>query len=137
MSWWSDVRALPGRVARIHNQMEKFMADTSPLLNQLAEDLRAYAAGPLKALLEENVTLKARNAELEGEDLAETDAAGNAVAAFNELANPVTASPDVPVEIPPVDVPSGEAPATPTDDTVQDPAAGTPVPDAESGDQPS
>jgi hypothetical protein len=90
---WQDLRALPARVAWIYNHLEKFMADTSPLLNKLAEDLRAYAAGPLKALLDENATLKARNAELE----------------FNELANPVSESPDVPVEIPPVEVP--EAPA--------------------------
>lgn len=82
------------------------MADVSPLLNQLATDLRAWAQGPFAELLAENARLAARNAELEGEDAAETGAAQNAVAAFNEITNPVTESPEVPVEIPPVEVPS-------------------------------
>lgn len=125
MSWWADLIALPGRVAQIYTRMEKFMADVSPILNKLADDLRAWAAGPFAAVLQENATLKARNAELEGEDVAESSAADNAVAAFNELTNPVTEAPEVPVEIPPVEVPetpaepsTGETPAGEGDTTV-------------------
>ncbi len=110
----ADVMAIRLTVLQIPtqlNRMEKHMADVSPLLNKLAEDLRAFGAGPFAAVLAENTALKARNADLEGEDVAETGAAENAVAAFNELANPVTESPEVPVDIEPVEVPTEEAPA--------------------------
>jgi hypothetical protein len=98
---------LPAQLTR----METAMADVSPLLNKLAEDLRTWSAGPFAALLADNARLSARNAELEGEDAAESSAAADAVAAFNEFAAPVTESPDVPVEIPPVEVPAEPAPA--------------------------
>lgn len=92
-------------------KLEKQMADMSPLLNKLAEDLRAWGAGPFAALLADNARLTARNAELEGEDAAETAAANEAAAAFNELVAPVNEAPEVPVEIPPVEVPAEPAPA--------------------------
>jgi hypothetical protein len=104
--WLRNLLALPTRVAEIHNRMEAFMADVSPILHQLATDLRTFAAGPFAALVARNAELEARNAELEGEDASESSAADDAVTAFNELVAPVTASPDVPVEIPPVEVPT-------------------------------
>lgn len=93
------------------NRLESAMADVSPLLNKLADDLRAWSAGPFADLLAENARLAARNAELEGEDAAESSAAENAAAAFNELVAPVSESPDVPAEIPAVEVPAESPPA--------------------------
>lgn len=93
------------------NRLESTMADVSPLLNKLADDLRAWSAGPFAALLADNARLAARNAELEGEDAAETSAAENAASAFNELVAPVSESPDVPAEIDPVEVPAESPPA--------------------------
>ena len=137
MLWLRNLRALPGRVARIHSWMEKFMTDTSPLLNQLAENLREFAAGPFAAMLAENATLRARVVELTREDDNETTAADNAVAAFNELVAPVTSAPEVPVEIPPVEVPapSGEDEPAPGDGTAVDPAADAPAVDPEADEQ--
>jgi hypothetical protein len=86
----------------VADRLEKMMADVSPLLTKLAEDLRAYATGPLAALIARNAELEARNAELEGEDASESSAANDAVEAFNEMTRPVTESPEVPVEIPEV-----------------------------------
>ncbi len=101
-------------VLRRIEHLERFMADTSPVLNKLAEDLRAWGAGPFAALLADNARLAARNAELEGEDVAESSAADNAVSAFNDLTAPVTESPDVPVEISPVEVPAAPPADEPT-----------------------
>jgi hypothetical protein len=81
------------------------MADVSPLLDQLANDIAAWAQGPFAEVLAENARLAARNAELEGEDAAETTAANRAVDEFNRIVNPVSQSPDVPAQIPPVELP--------------------------------
>lgn len=102
------------------NHLEIIMADNAPLLNKLADDLRTFAAGPFAAVLAENASLRSeRDAAradaatargeadaLLAEDAGETSAADNAVRAFNELASPVTESPEVPVEIPVVEVPA-------------------------------
>lgn len=107
---------------RLH-ALEKSMADVSPLLDKLAQDLRSWSAGPFAAVLADNARLTARNAELEGEDAAESSAAANAVSAFNELVAPVTDSPDVPVEIPPVEVPADPEPVVADEDNNLPPAA--------------
>jgi hypothetical protein len=94
--------SLPGLVNTLILELRKvapLMADVSPILTKLAEDLRAYGAGPLAALIAENVALK-------GEDAGESTAAQGAVDAFNAMVAPVTQSPDVPVEIPPVEAPA-------------------------------
>lgn len=88
--------------------MENLMADVSPLLTQLAQDLRAFGEGPFTELVARNAALEARNAELEGEDSAESAAAESAVSAYNEIAARVTRSPEVPEEIPPVQVPPAD-----------------------------
>ena len=101
---------------RVQN-LEMTMADVSPLLTKLASDLRTWTAGPYTALLARNAELEAREAArggLDATELANESTAGaDATSALNELIAPVTASPDVPVEIPPVDVP-----ADPTDPAV-------------------
>lgn len=99
------------RLRKMSDQLdtvEMIMADNSPLLNQLATNLRSFAQNEFANLVADNTRLASRVAELEGEDVAEAAAADNAVAAFNELTAPVTESPDVPVEIPPVDAPTEE-----------------------------
>lgn len=109
-------------------RLEKIMTDISPLLNQLADDMSTWAAGPFAELLAENVAVKADNAtlatqvsdlggEVEGlraEDASETSAAQRAVDGFNAFAAPVTESPEVPVEIPILEVPA-EIPAEGSD----------------------
>lgn len=112
-------------VLRRIEHLERIMADVSPLLNKLADDLRTWSAGPFAAVLAENAALRSERdtavadaasargeAEvLRSEDAAETSAADNAVSAFNELVAPVSESPDVPVEIPAVEVPAESPPA--------------------------
>lgn len=97
---------------------EDIMADVSPLLNKLAQDLRTWTAGPYAALLQRNAELEARVAAAEGleatEVANETTAGDDATDALNELIAPVTASPDVPVVIPPVEVPAPVDPEAPT-----------------------
>lgn len=112
VSWWSylagpwrSAAATPDILARL-TALENHMADVSPLLNQLADDIATWAAGPFAELLAENARLAARNAELEGEDVAETSAATRAVDEFNRIVAPVSESPEVPAEIPPVEVPA-------------------------------
>lgn len=117
---------LNAHTALVTNKLEAFMADVSPLLNQLAEDISAFAAGPFQGLLDDNAAKAARIAELEAaaglvaaEDAAETTAATAAVDSFNALAAKITDSPEVPVEIPPVEEPAPpvvEEPAPPVEE---------------------
>lgn len=117
---------LTAHTALVTNKLEAFMADVSPLLNQLAEDISAFAAGPFQGLLDDNAAKAARIAELEAaaglvaaEDAAETTAATAAVDSFNALAAKITDSPEVPVEIPPVEEPAPpvvEEPAPPVEE---------------------
>lgn len=83
------------------------MADQSALLNSVADGLRTLGA-TVTALLSENATLRARNAELEGEDVAESAASVNVKAEYDNLAGLFTAEPSVPdVEpLPPVEEPA-------------------------------
>lgn len=113
---------LDARIALVTTRLEAFMADVSPVLNTLAEDLRAFGEGPFKALVDENAQLKVDKATLlelidseaarvAAEDVAEESAAQRAVDEFNRIARPVTESPDVPVEIPDVEVPVDPEPS--------------------------
>ena len=81
---------IPAQLAR----METMMADTSALLDQVAEGINNLGQ-PVADLIAENVRLAARNAELEGEDAAETDAADRVKSAFEQLAARFS-SPEVP-----------------------------------------
>jgi hypothetical protein len=115
VSWWSylagpwrSAAATPDILARL-TELESRMADVSPILNQLANDMAAWASGPFAELLAENTRLAARNAELEGEDAAEATAAERAVAEFNRIVAPVSEAPEVPAEIPPVEVPTDQS----------------------------
>jgi hypothetical protein len=93
----------------ILNRLESLMADTSALLNEVAAGLR----GPLATSIQD---LIAENASLRGEDTAETGAAANVKAAFDELAGKFTADPSTP-DVPPLDpapVGGGDLPAEPT-----------------------
>jgi hypothetical protein len=60
-------------------ELENKMADVSLVLNEVAEGLR----GPLATSIQE---LLAENAALRGEDAAESEAAANVRAAFDEVA---------------------------------------------------
>lgn len=113
---------LTGQIALVTTRLEAFMADVSPILNKLADDLGAFAQGPFAAVLAENAQLKVDKQTLlelidtdaaarAVEDTAEDTAAGRAVSAFNDLAAPLTQSPDVPVELPPVEVPTDPEPS--------------------------
>lgn len=114
-----DVARLTYGVAETNTRLqrlEKSMADVSPILNKLADDMAAWAAGPFAALLQENADLRAYKAAKEDEDVNEPVAAQRAVDGFNAFAAPVSESPEVPSEIPPVEVPEPqEQPAEPVD----------------------
>lgn len=103
MSWWdrifpsrrllSDVQAAAwgnGRIlAEIRSKIEKMetdMADVSNVLNEVATGLRDRLGPRIQDVLAENATLRTRNAELEGEDVAESAAAENVKAAFDDVA---------------------------------------------------
>jgi peptidoglycan hydrolase CwlO-like protein len=81
-------------------RLENLMADTSPLLNEVAADM-ARLAPAIAALVDENTRLAARNAELAGEDAAETTAATNVKTQWDNIASRFTDAPDVP-DVPPV-----------------------------------
>ncbi len=101
---WRSAAHMPDILARL-THLEKLMADVSPVLNKLADDIASWAAGPFAELLAENARLRASNEALASEDAAETGAAQRAVDEFNRIVQPVTEAPEVPTEIPPVVVP--------------------------------
>jgi hypothetical protein len=81
-------------------RLENLMADTSPLLNEVAADM-ARLAPAIAALVDENTRLATRNAELAGEDAAETTAANNVKTQWDAIAQRFTDTPDTP-DVPPV-----------------------------------
>lgn len=87
MTWWEHLipnRAILTRLAEKIDKMEIIMADVSNVLNEVAEGLRTL--GPRVAtLLVENDELRKRNAELEGEDVAESDAAAQVKSAYDDV----------------------------------------------------
>lgn len=116
----------------VTSKLEAFMADVSPLLNQLTSDISAFATGPFQGLLDDNAAKAARITELEAaaglvaaEDAREESAATAAVTAFNALTAPLTDSPDVPGEVPVVDEP---APVEPTEPGAEPTPGGEPAP---------
>jgi hypothetical protein len=76
-------------------EMKSQMADVSNVLNEVADGLR----GPLATSIQE---LIAENAALKGEDAAESTAAANVKAAFDEVASKFTPVDEVP-DVPPLD----------------------------------
>jgi hypothetical protein len=113
-----DVARLTYGVAETNTRLqrlEKSMADVSPILNKLVDDMAAWAAGPFAALLQENADLRAYKASKENEDVNEPAAAQRAVDGFNAFAAPVSESPEVPADIPPVEVPEPQ-PEVPAED---------------------
>ena len=103
MSWWdriflsrkvlSDVQATAwgnGRMlAEIRHKIDEMgmtMADVSQVLNDVATGLRDNLGPRIQDVLAENATLRSRNAELEGEDVAESEAAAAVKAAFDQVA---------------------------------------------------
>lgn len=93
MSWWdriflsrkmlSDIQA---KVWEISMKMEMNMADVSQVLNDVAAALRDNLSPRITDLVAENAQLRVRNAELEGEDVAESEAASNVKTAFDGVA---------------------------------------------------
>ena len=91
MNWWdritnrdmlSDIQAGVWKIQSEIIEMGRKMADTSTVLNEVSEGLRTL--GPRIAdLLTENDALRKRNAELEGEDVAESDAAVSVKSAYD------------------------------------------------------
>lgn len=103
MSWWdrifltrkiaSDIQATAwgnGRMlAEIRSKIEQMgmnMADVSQVLNDVATGLRDNLGPRIQDVLAENAALRVRNAELEGEDVAESEAAAAVKAAFDQVA---------------------------------------------------
>lgn len=88
--------------------IEEKMANEAEVLNQVADKLNNDVFPSVSALLAENLQLRTRNAELEGEDVAESAASGRVVEATNNVAG-LFAAPDLP------DVEPVEEPAAPTE----------------------
>jgi len=99
----ADTHRLAGENSARLIRMESLMADVSNLLNEVAADVN----GPLntsvteliaseKAALARVAELEGRNAELEGEDARESDAAQAVRAAFDGLAAKFSQDPEVP-----------------------------------------
>lgn len=105
------------------NRMENLMADVSPVLNDVAEKIRALAS-PVSELLAENTRLRserdaaveaasaagAEAASLRAEDDAESAAAANVTDGYNELAAVLSGNPDAP-GVEPLPAPADRAPA--------------------------
>lgn len=103
---FKDLLELPRNIRKLVDHM----ADISPLLNEVAESLRGGLSTSIQAILEENAALRATNAELSGEDVAESEAAANVKAAFDEVASKFTAAPEAP-DVEPLPLPDEPAPA--------------------------
>ena len=133
MSWWdrmflsrkvlSDVQAATwgnGRMlAEIRHKIDEMgmtMADVSQVLNDVATGLRDNLGPRIQDVLAENATLRSRNAELEGEDVAESEAAAAVKAAFDQVAAAFDGTDEAPtpdpLPEPPVNpgIPEGETP---------------------------
>lgn len=125
MSWWdrfflsrkilSDVQAATWGNARMLaeirgkiEQMETAMADVSQVLNDVATGLRDNLGPRIQDVLAENAALRTRNAELEGEDVAESAAAENVRAAFDEVARAFDQTDEAPTPDPLPEPPEGE-----------------------------
>lgn len=117
MSWWdrmflsrrvlSDVQAAVwgnGRMlAEVRHKIDKMgmtMADVSQVLNDVATGLRDNLGPRIQDVLAENATLRSRNAELEGEDVAESEAAANVKAAFDDVARAFDGTDEAPTPEP-------------------------------------
>lgn len=96
MSWWdrifptramvSDVQATVWNIQMKIDKMGKNMADVSQVLNDVAAGIRDNLGPRISELLAENAQLRVRNAELEGEDVAESEAAAGVKTAFDGVA---------------------------------------------------
>jgi hypothetical protein len=133
-TWWRDLIALPRRAAEIHTFTKELptMADQiTQTLNEVAEGLRGPLATSITALIDSEAAARARVAELEGTETAQSTAANDVKVAFADVAArfaPVDEVPDVdPLPDAPVtDAPAGDAPTTelpevPAGDTTADP----------------
>lgn len=76
-------------------EMEEKMANEAEVLNSVADKLNSDVFPSVSALLAENLQLRTRNAELEGEDVAESAASGRVVDATNAVAG-LFADPELP-----------------------------------------
>lgn len=85
-------------------RLETLMTDVSGVLNQVADGLRGPLATSITELIAENQRLADQNAELTGEDTAETTAADNVRSAFGDVAGLFTQT-DVP-DVPPIEEPT-------------------------------
>lgn len=104
-------------------RLEIAMTDVSGVLNQVADGLRGPLSTSITALIAERDQLAAQNATLTGEDVAESAAAADVKAAFDQVAAkfaPVDEVPDVPVlpeptpvDPAPVDEPAVDEPPAP------------------------
>lgn len=95
---WRDLRLMWADMDDHFTRIERMltaMADQSALLNSVAEGLRSLG-GTVSALVAENATLRARNAELEGEEAAESAATSNVKAEYDSLAALFNSEPSVP-----------------------------------------
>jgi hypothetical protein len=129
---WRDWVAMPTRVAALHDNLIPLirkelhtMADQiTQTLNDVAEQVRGPLATSIGELIAERDQLAARNAELEGTEVAQSAATENVRSAFADVAGVFTRNPetpDVPADLP-VPEPSGEQEVTPGDSEATDPA---------------
>jgi paraquat-inducible protein B len=97
------VRGNTKMVAEIRGRIDSMgatMADVSDVLNGVAEGLRDRLGPAIRDVLAENAQLRNRNAELEGEDVAESAAASNVKSAFDDVARQFDGTDEAPTPDP-------------------------------------
>lgn len=115
-----------GRITRTIERIVTAMADQSALLNSVAEGLRNNLGPAVAKLVAENATLRARNAELEGEDTAESQAASDVKVAYDDLAGQFTNEPSVP-DVEPLPEPGTDPGVVPEEPATEVPAEDDPL----------
>lgn len=91
-------------IAKIEEVGLIIMANEADRLQQVADQLNNNLFPAISQLLQENATLRSRNAELAGEDAAESAATDNVVVATQNVSN-LFSDPDVP-DVEPIEPPA-------------------------------
>jgi len=114
MKWWEHLipnRRILTEIREKINEMRMAMADVSQVLNDVATGIRDNLGPRIVDVLAENAQLRNRNAELEGEDVAESAAAENVRAAFAEVAGLFDQTDEAPTPEPLPETPGEDGPA--------------------------
>lgn len=105
----SDVQATVWQIKLKIDKMGANMADVSQVLNDVAAGIRDNLGPRISELLAENASLRTRNAELEGEDVAESDSAAGVKTAFDGVVGLFDQTEEAPTPDPLPEVPAADS----------------------------